>query len=143
MTITAHQITESSDQQAAFKIRQMVFVQEQGVLPTAEYDQQETTATHFLALADGVPVGTARYRKTDKGVKLERFAVLKEYRNQQVGSHLLRIILEDLEASLPHQIVYLHAQLGAVPFYRRHGFVKVGELFQECAIDHYQMEWHD
>lgn len=140
MTITAYKITNPTDQEAAFRIRRQVFVQEQNVPADAEYDQHEATATHYLALADGEPVGTARWRRTENGVKLERFAVLKEFRSQQVGSHLLKVIMEDIQATHPGLKVYMHAQVGAIPFYARHGFDQVGDLFHECDIAHYQME---
>ncbi len=91
--------------------------------------------------ADGTPCGAARWRLTDKGVKLERFAVLAEYRNQQVGAALLHQVLQDARAAHPEAALYLHAQLRAIPFYERHGFEKVGEQFSECDIEHFKMIW--
>jgi len=35
--------------------------------------------------------------------------------------------------------VYLHAQLQAISLYERTGFEKVGEMFEECDIQHYRM----
>ncbi|GGK71959.1 GNAT family N-acetyltransferase [Rufibacter glacialis] len=140
MTVSAHRITDPQEQAQAFKIREQVFVQEQNVPAEAEYDEHEPTATHYLATVDGQPVGTARWRETDKGIKLERFAVLAQYRNKQVGSFLLKKIMEDLTGALkPGQQVYMHAQLHAVPFYLRHSFSTVGDLFTECDIEHYKM----
>ncbi|QNF34267.1 GNAT family N-acetyltransferase [Adhaeribacter swui] len=137
--VEAKQVSDIRDLDAAFTIREKVFVEEQGVPKEAEYDLHDKTAHHYLATFNGQPVGAARWRQTDKGIKLERFAVLANYRNQQVGSALLRVILNDVKLAHPECQIYLHAQLAAVPFYKRHGFTKVGELFTECAIDHYQM----
>ena len=36
-------------------------------------------------------------------------------------------------------MIYLHAQLQAIPLYEKHGFVKVGEMFEEATIKHYKM----
>jgi predicted GNAT family N-acyltransferase len=137
--ITVHQIEDPADLEAAYAIRGKVFVEEQQVPREEEYDAYETSARHYLAVADGTPCGAARWRKTDYGVKLERFAVLAPYRNQQVGSHLLRQVIADVRARHPHETMYLHAQVPAINFYARHGFEKVGEMFSECDIDHYKM----
>ncbi|HEX8656298.1 MAG TPA: GNAT family N-acetyltransferase, partial [Hymenobacter sp.] len=97
-------------------------------------------ARHYLArAADGTPAGAARWRETNQGVKLERFAVLSEFRNQAIGTTLLHAVLADVLAELPDALVYLNAQLRAVPFYERHGFHKAGEMFEEANIQHYQM----
>lgn len=132
-------IEDIRDLDAAFTIREKVFVDEQGVPAEDEYDQYEKTAHHYLATADGVPCGAARWRQTDKGIKLERFAVLPDYRNQEIGSHILHRVLQDVKAQHPDKTVYLHSQLAAVSFYERQGFEPVGDQFSECDILHYKM----
>lgn len=136
-------ITDQESLNKAFAIREKVFVEEQQVSREEEYDEFEKSSAHFLALNEqGEPAGTARWRFTDKGIKLERFAVLKESRGTGVGTALVAAVLEDVEAH-PHtegKKVYLHAQLTAVPLYAKFGFEKKGEQFEECNIWHYQME---
>ena len=141
MPATACRITDLRDLDAAFTIREKVFVEEQGVPATKEHDEHDRRdARHYLArAADGTPAGAARWRETDNGVKLERFAVLAGFRNQAIGAALLRAVLADVQAECPGAEVYLNAQLRAIPFYERHGFGKVGELFVEADIEHYQM----
>jgi len=132
-------IEDIRDLDAAFTIREKVFVEEQQVPAEDEYDQYEKIAHHYLATKNGTPCGAARWRQTDKGVKLERFAVLPEYRNQEIGSHLLYKVLQDVKAAHPDKTVYLHSQLPAVSFYERQGFETVGDQFSECDILHYKM----
>ncbi|MBU2652346.1 MAG: GNAT family N-acetyltransferase [Bacteroidetes bacterium] len=121
----------------AFAIRQEVFVIEQKVDPELEYDEFEELAEHYLLLEDGVPMVTARWRRTEKGIKLERFATRRPLRNRGLGAILLDRILKDvLPAGVP---VYLHSQLLAVPFYERRGFRKEGDIFSEADILHYKM----
>ncbi|WP_019947839.1 GNAT family N-acetyltransferase [Hymenobacter aerophilus] len=134
-------ITTDADLEAALVIRRTVFVLGQNVPADLEYDAHDRTdAAHYLALtATGQPCGTARWRPTDKGVKLERFAVLAEHRNQQAGAALLAAVVRDVQAAHPGALVYLHAQLPAVRFYERHGFQKMGEKFVEADIEHYRM----
>jgi len=141
---TVTKITDLRDLDAAFDIREQVFVQEQGVPLEDEYDahDREPTTRHYLALsgADNQPAGAARWRPTPNGVKLERFAVLPAFRNQGVGEALVRQVLADVAAEAPAAAqVYLHAQLRAMPLYERLGFRPVGELFEECDIAHYKM----
>lgn len=123
----------------AFLIRRKVFVDEQHVSRSDENDQYEPEATHYLAFVDEKAVGAARWRKTNYGIKLERFAILKEFRNKGIGSILLKKVIRDT-ISLK-KTIYLHAQLSAVNFYKREGFITVGEIFTESNIQHYRMEF--
>lgn len=142
MKPTAEKITDESLLQQAFQIRSLVFVIEQQVPASEEYDEFEESSTHFLAKLDGKPVGTARWRFTQYGVKMERFAVLAEARGKGVGQALVSAVLEDVNSSpeAEGKTKYLHSQLTAVPLYFKFGFEKVGEMFEECSIQHYKME---
>lgn len=131
--------TTASEFEQIRSIRYLVFVEEQNVPETDEFDQYEAQCAHFLAYHDGKPAGAARWRRTEKGFKLERFAVLKEQRGKGVGKALVAAVLKDLPAKRG-ELIYLHGQIPAVPFYAAFGFEKVGEPFDECAIWHYRME---
>lgn len=142
MKPTVAKITDKASLEEAFKIRRLVFVIEQKVNASDEYDEFEETSTHFLATLDDKPVGTARWRFTEKGVKLERFAVLKEARGKGVGQALVAEVLADVVSNpkSKQKTKYLNAQLSAMPLYAKFGFVKVGEMFEECNIKHFKME---
>jgi predicted GNAT family N-acyltransferase len=120
-----------------FEIRRQVFVLEQEVSPDEEYDEHEKSSTHFLAKYKGVSAGTCRFRTTDKGFKLERFAVLSTYRGKGIGAVLVKKCLENLP--LNDTYVYLHAQLHAIPFYEKFGFRITGPQFSEAGIEHFKM----
>lgn len=140
--LTIRKATNPDELSHAFRIRETVFVKEQQVAAEEEYDQHDTTATHLVVFdAEGVPCGTARWRQTDKGIKLERFAVLRSHRGQGVGRLLLETILWDIDEdpNVNQQPIYLHAQTSAVNFYKKFGFDLVGEEFEECNIKHYEM----
>ena len=138
--IVSYSINDHPDlAKQANQIRQKVFVEEQNVDPALEYDEYESTAIHYLLSVEGVPVATARWRETSKGIKLERFATLTSHRNKGLGTILLEDILNDI---LPtDKKIYLHSQLNAIPFYKRHGFVIIGEQFTEADIEHFEMEY--
>ena len=123
----------------AFQIRNTVFVQEQNVPENMEYDGLDKEAIHFLIFNKEKAVGTSRYRKTKKGYKLERFAILETYRNQGFASKLLKHMLKNIEPE--KEIIYLFAQINAVKFYEKHNFTIIGDKFMEAGIVHYEMEY--
>ncbi len=119
-------------------IRMQVFVKEQNVDPVLEYEHEEESHFYLLYL-DTVPVATARWRETDKGIKLERFAMLKEFRNKGLGTILLNEVLADVKSS--NKPIYLHSQIKAVNFYKRVGFIEKDGHFIEAGIEHSRMEY--
>ena len=129
-------IQSERDTRASRQIREEVFVVEQQVPRKIEYDDYEESATHILASLNGLPVGTARWRKTDHGQKLERFAVLKSARGHGIGEALVQFVLDQIEDSEP---AYLNSQVSAMPFYARLGFVETGGIFYEAGIPHRKM----
>lgn len=142
MAIEVSKVNNTDDLEVLFRIREEVFVIEQQVAPEEEYDEYEERSTHFLAKFAGEPVATARWRFTEKGVKLERFAVLQPYRGKGVGQALVRAVLADIDQNpaADRKVRYLHAQLTATGLYEKFGFEKVGDLFEECNILHFKMQ---
>ena len=63
--------------------------------------------------------------------------MLAPFRHRGVGAKILQEILRDI--SPLGKLIYLHAQLRAVPFYERHGFCTVGESFTEAGLAHFEM----
>lgn len=122
----------------AMDIRIKVFVDEQNV-PFEMEEEFEKECTHFLIYYRRKAIGTARYRRTDEGIKFERFAFLKEARGKGLGRDLMRFMLTDVYHY--HQRIYLNAQVAAVDYYKKSGFVIIGGKFDEAGIDHYPMEY--
>lgn len=133
--LQVNKIRTQEELESAFAIRRKVFVDEQGVDPKLEWDNEDVS-THFLALLDNQPCGACRYRKTDKGYKLERFAVLKEFRGKRVGQALVAAALDDIPDNAD---IYLNAQHDAVSLYAKFGFSVEGEAFEEAGIQHFKM----
>jgi predicted GNAT family N-acyltransferase len=125
----------------SYEIRQRVFVNEQGVPEAIVHEDAERSAHYFVAIdEEGNALGTARWRKTAQGVKLERFAVLPAHRNKGLGADLLRSILVDIKSKFGSGVlVYLNAQLEAITLYTDQGFLRVGQTFIEADITHQRM----
>lgn len=139
--IRVKKIETDQELQEAFKIREIVFIDEQECPPEEEFDGLDEESIHFIAYITGEPVGTSRYRTTDKGVKLERFAVLKEHRGKGVGKRLVQTAIAQIAATFEAgTLLYMHAQLDAMPLYARYGFEKVGDKFVEAGIEHFLMK---
>jgi predicted GNAT family N-acyltransferase len=136
VTVKASKVTDPADLEKVFAIRREVFVDEQNCPPELEWEFEDES-THFLATVDNEPAGASRWRKTDKGYKLERFAVLQKFRGMGVGQELVRAVLNDLPADATY--VYMHAQIQAVSLYEKFGFEKTGPEFEEAGIRHYKM----
>ena len=128
--------TDQNDIEKCFLIRKEVFVNEQKCDPEDEYENEEDSI-HFLLLDNNNPVATARYRETKNGIKMERFAVLKNMRGKGYGLMILNYMINDLSDN--KLIKYLHAQVQVVGFYEKVGFKKIGNQFDEVGIMHYKM----
>ena len=134
--IQVSRVSDSTDLEKVFAIRRQVFVVEQNCPPELEWEFEDESI-HFLATVDNIPAGAARWRKTDKGYKLERFAVLQQFRGLGVGQELVQTVLNDLPSDATY--VYLHAQIQASGLYEKSGFEKTGSEFEEAGIRHYKM----
>jgi predicted GNAT family N-acyltransferase len=122
----------------AHRIRYEVFVIGQNCPEELEWEFEEES-THFLLIENDIPLASARHRKTEKGYKLERFAVLSQARGKGYGMLILKAILEDIKDS--NALKYMHAQEQVIPFYEKVGFEKSGNIFEEAGIMHYKMEY--
>lgn len=129
-------INNEADLQKAFAIRDKVFVQGQGVPADLEHEH-DAIAHHFLATINGLPIGASRWRQTENGYKLERFAVLEEGRGNGAAKAMVAAILKDLPQEAT--CIYLNAQLDAIPLYEKCGFRKEGPQFEEAGIKHFKM----
>jgi predicted GNAT family N-acyltransferase len=140
--IRVKKIENQEELDKAFAIREKVFIIEQECDRDEEFDEFDAESIHFIAYYQGQVAGTSRYRKTARGIKLERFAVLKEFRGSGIGKRLVSTVLADVLFHYiePGTLIYLHAQLTAMPLYARYDFKKVGEMFVEAKIEHFEMQ---
>lgn len=120
----------------AAPIRFAVFVEEQGVPFEIELDEYDPVSIHALAFEGDKAVGTGRLLPDGH---IGRMAVLKKWRNRGIGGLLLKRLIDAAKARGDGQVA-LSAQVGALPFYRAHGFVPVGEKYLEAGIPHQEMK---
>jgi predicted GNAT family N-acyltransferase len=120
----------------AAPIRFVVFVDEQKVPAEIEIDEWDEPSLHAVARdAQGKAVGTGRLLPDGH---IGRMAVLAQARGAGVGS-LLLIALAEVARERGHTELVLSAQTHAIPFYRRHGFVEEGAVYDDAGIPHQLM----
>jgi predicted GNAT family N-acyltransferase len=118
-------------------IRREVFIEEQHVPETLEWDGQDATALHVLALYDGTAVGTGRLLYTGQ---IGRMAVRRELRNRGIGTFIMHELIK-LSRERNINCLFLNAQAQAAEFYRKQGFIRKGEVFDDAGIVHCRMEY--
>lgn len=117
-------------------MRRTVFIEEQNVPETLEWDGLDETAAHVLAAnAAGSPIGCGRLLPDGR---IGRMAVLPEWRRRGVG----RALLQTLLAAARNQgmtKVELSAQVNAIPFYEKAGFRVCSAIYMDAGIPHRDM----
>ncbi len=124
----------------ATPIRFAVFVEEQKVPAEMELDEHDCVCVHVLARVDGVAAGTGRLLPADsRGVShIGRMAVLTAFRSRGVGATMLLALMDAARARGDVAIV-LSAQIHALGFYRRYGYVEEGGIYLDAGIEHRSM----
>lgn len=120
-------------------IRLAVFVQEQGIDKSEEWDESDPESLHALAFVGTECVGTGRLLPEGK---IGRMAVLKAFRRKGVGAAILKALMDEARRlGLPE--LRLSAQHQAIEFYRQFGFETEGEQHIEVGIPHQWMKRRD
>ena len=127
-------------QKLASPLRTEVFVNEQKVPAELEWDHQDDTALHAVALNHmGMPLATGRLLQHATGVaRIGRMAVKKQMRGSDLGQRVLQALMSAAKDRGDTQVV-LHAQCSAEGFYKRSGFRPHGAVFEEAGIAHIEM----
>jgi|SRR5690554_4835238 len=136
MPVTIERTSWAASEAALRSIREAVFIREQRVPDSLEWDEHDQEAMHFLATTeDGTPVGCIRLLPSGQ---LSRLAVLEQFRNQDIGSDLLVSAEAEARRQGMNEI-FLHAQTQASHFYENAGFTVTGGIFLQADIPHRQM----
>lgn len=126
----------------AHAIRHAVFVVEQEIDPSIEWDALDEGAFHFIVVDEQTDrdIGSARAQIYDDIIKLQRIAILKEMRGRNAGFDLVNFMLSWGRKQENISKAKLDAQSYAVPFYEKIGFVAYGEQYEEAEIPHRHMQ---
>ncbi|MDC4205575.1 MAG: GNAT family N-acetyltransferase [Candidatus Manganitrophus sp.] len=148
MRLTVRIAEKQEDFFRLIRLREEVFVIEQGVPLEIELDDEDDRAIHFVAISGREVIGTARLvvkgrsgqgkSGQRKSGKIGRMAVRKDWRGKGVGTALIDFIKK---SSKRKRLIglYLHAQESALSFYQHLGFNPEGDRFYEAGIPHRKM----
>ncbi len=132
----------TDDLSECFNIRRRVFVEEQNISESEEFDGADEQCGHYIVYNEqDIPVATGRLiRVSDDVFQIGRVATLKEHRHKGYAEFLMLSLLEKAR-SLGGREVDLIAQLPAVKFYEKCGFAVDGdEIIMDAGIEHYRMK---
>jgi len=129
-------MTWEQAQPVAGPLRFAIFVGEQNVPAGIELDDLDASCVHAVAYdVDGKAVGTGRLLPDGH---IGRMAVVKEWRRRGIGAEILEALTDEARKR-GHAEVLLSAQLQAAEFYREHGFVAEGKVYEDAGILHQKM----
>ena len=137
-------VKDSSELERCIEIRREVFIREQNVPEEIEIDGHDENCIHFLAYLapkDSLhqAVGTARLWIDETGrAKAQRVAVFKEVRGQGIGQDLMSALEKQARVD-GFEDLWLGAQVHALAFYERLGYVAQGDVFLDAGIPHRTM----
>ncbi len=121
-------------------IRNTVFVEELKIPKNLEWDNQDSSACHFIITSNNNKlIAYARLLTLDDNLgKLGRVAVLQHWRHQGIGNLLVSEIC-NIAPKLNINAIQLSSQISAVNFYLKLGFKNLGESYHEAGIKHRTM----
>ena len=127
--------------QDAYPIRLQVFVHEQNIPIDLEIDEYDQVAQHLIVFLNLKPIGTARIFNADGNeeshLKIGRLALLEEHRHQGIGSKMMERLLDYAQNNNCKKLS-LNAQIDALAFYEKFGFIAEELVFDEGGISHRQ-----
>ena len=140
MSKITYELTASdADLTDAFDIRRQAFVRERGIAEDLVFDNNDRDALHLVVRDGKRAIGTARVRFLGNNqAKLERMAVARAFRHKGIGRGIIDFLDEELRGKQVQQVV-IHAQVGAVEFYKSCGFEESGSPFREAGMKHIKM----
>jgi predicted GNAT family N-acyltransferase len=96
-------------------------------------------AIHFLVYKDEKAIGCARALVIENHMQLGRMAVLKEYRGEGIGSHLIEKAVTTAKLNQLSSID-ISAQCHAIDFYKKFGFKVTSDIYLDAEIPHRDMK---
>lgn len=122
-----------------FRLRREVFIIEQKVPPEEEFDADDLTASHVVALMRGDVCGALRVIESENYMKIGRVVTGMPWRGMGVASALLRHAMEEHRERRDGRF-HLAAQSDKMGLYQRFGFKAYGDEFLDVGIPHYNMK---
>ena len=136
-------VENENDLKECLKIRNEVFIKEKNVPKEIEvdyYDILNEICNHFLIKYEDKNIGTFRcVYEDDNTIKLQRFCLIKEFRNLGIGKKSLNYI-ENYYKSKNLKYITLNSKYNVSKFYEKCGYKKISKTFIEANVKHIKMK---
>ncbi len=119
-------------------IRKIVFSDELQISESELFDDFDHSCDHFLIFNGENIVGSVRIIIIDDKIKLERMAILKEYRTKNYGK-LCISQLKEYYSALGFTQIIRDSIYSVKNFYQKCGFIEEGKISKRVGIDHIRM----
>ena len=129
---------ENEDFLIVKNIRKNVFTDELGISESELFDEYDEICDHFILFDGKNPVGVIRFVSLEKKIKLERMAIIMEFRTKNYGKNSILQLTEYYRTQGYSEII-LDSIYSVRNFYKKCGFSEKGEVFQRVGIDHIRM----
>ena len=121
-----------------FALRTQAFVVEKNVPKNIEFDGKDNEYMHFCVYDNNSVVGCARVNQSGDVLHIGRVAVNTSLRGKGYGRKLFEFI-ECYAKEKQIKSLELDAIETAVGFYKKMGFITVGDFFEEAGWPHINM----
>ncbi|MBC8250109.1 MAG: GNAT family N-acetyltransferase, partial [Candidatus Nitrosopelagicus sp.] len=115
-------------------IRKSVFTDELGIPESELFDKYDANCDHFMLFDGKQVVGAVRLVSKEQNIKLERMAILSQYRSKNYGKHTI-LQLKEYYRTQGYSKIILDSIYSVRGFYKKCGFLEEGEIFQRVGID--------
>jgi ElaA protein len=133
-------VTSAYEGMTVSYLRYLVFVIEQQIDVSIEFDGSDAYAVSFLMFDATTPIGTIRYYKDAQGhYHIGRMAILSAYRSKGYGKAMMVWMHQYLKMLFNDVHIVIHAQAYLVKWYQSLGYQLKGPIFSEAGIDHQMM----
>jgi len=107
---------------------------------TAEQLAEEKSYYHLGYYASEILIACLMLVPEANGrMKMKQVAVDTDWQGKGIGAKLVKAA-EAFSAEQGFTVMYCHARDTAVPFYEKLDYNRVGEMFEEVTIPHWEME---
>ena len=100
--------------------------------------EDDDTGLHFGAKVDNKLVCVASLFWHGNNIRLRKFATLRAFQGQRIGSQILQFMLDEMKEKAA-VVFFCDARTTAESFYNKFGLQKSGEAFDKSGITYYKM----
>ncbi len=134
-------VIDQKDTLMMVKIRELLFVEQEGYSFEEEFDGSDLDNTNLLIYLKAQPIGTIRFQSLRANeYKISRVAILPEFQKHGYATLAIKKI-ESMIAEKVNPIKFvINAQERYVSLYEKIGYTKKGNSFLDGKIAHFRME---